>query len=360
MYREYSDKRIYRDAKIAVILTAIGLIVSLIIVSLDIVSSYIVITTDSSDYLGSQRLYVNRFFDRLYNRVINEAELNQLDIEITIYYIFLIAIPIWVYISACRGEMGVEKGVKIDQGRTIVYDTSGWTNAIIVSLIPIFVMLIDVIRYFIDKSYHFPNWPALCGGLFVPHCFIYIAEGFLRHAKCLIKKELINSIDYIKEKQAENERKTQEEKQKKDLKDSIQAKKLLADTGKIFFINYYDQLKKYNTIDVIDIINENYSEESKKRRIVSAKKIFSLNIQTDALKIIVQNEDGVASQEIIDKAKSLLEKEAAEQALIENQKKEEQIIPSCANCRYDLGDETYCKRWDEKPVGKCFEFKIKK
>lgn len=141
-----------------------------------------------------------------------------------------------------------------------------------------------------------------------------------------------------------------------------QAKKLFADTGKIFFINYYDQLKKYNAIDVIDIINENYSEESKKRRIVSAKKIFSLNIQTDALKIIVQNEDGVASQEIIDKAKSLLEKEVAEQALNEKQKKEkeEQIIPSCANCRYDLGDEMYCKRWDEKPVGKCFEFKIKR
>lgn len=198
--------------------------------------------------------------------------------------------------------------------------------------------------------------------IFVPHCFIYIAEWFLRHAKFLIKEELINSFDYIKEKQAENERKTQEEKQKKELKDSIQAKKLLADTGKIFFINYYDQLKKYNTIDVIDIIKENYSEESKKRRVVSAKKIFSLNIQTEALKIIVQNEDGVASQEIIDKAKSLLEKEVTEQALIEKQKKEkeEQIIPSCANCRYDLGDETYCKMWDEKPVGKCSKYKVKK
>lgn len=140
-----------------------------------------------------------------------------------------------------------------------------------------------------------------------------------------------------------------------------QAKKLLSDTGKIFFINYYDQLKKYNTIDVIDIIKENYSEESKKRRIVSAKKIFSLNIQTDALKIIVQNEDGVAGQEIIDKAKSFLEKEVAEQALNEKQKKEkeEQIIPSCANCRYDLGDETYCKMWDEKPVGKCSKYKVK-
>ena len=99
-----------------------------------------------------------------------------------------------------------------------------------------------------------------------------------------------------------------------------------------------------------------------KKVIESAKKIFSLKIQTDALKIIVQNEDGVASQEIINKAKSLLEKEVAEQVLIEEQKKEkeEQLIPCCANCRYDLGDETYCKRWDEKPVGKCFEFKIKR
>lgn len=176
--------------------------------------------------------------------------------------------------------------------------------------------------------------------------------GYIFQIIALVKMTKYNKLFKYqsKEKETNNEKKLN------------QAKKLLADTGKIFFINYYDQLKKYNTIDVIDIIKENYSEESKKHRIVSAKKIFSLNIQTDALKIIVQNEDGVASQEIIDKAKSLLEKEVAEQALIEKQKKEkeEQIIPSCANCRYDLGDETYCKRWDEKPVGKCFEFKIKK
>lgn len=168
MYRRYSDKRIYRDVDIAVTLTIIGLIMSIIFWMIGFA------LPGSSDYLGSQRLY--RFFDRLYNRVINTEELTQLNMEIGFYYIFLIAIPIWVLISARNGQRGVRKGVKIDQGRTIVYDTSGWTVAIIVSLIPIFVMVIDVIRYIVDKSYHFSNWPYLCGR-FLSHIVLYILQN---------------------------------------------------------------------------------------------------------------------------------------------------------------------------------------
>lgn len=90
---------------------------------------------------------------------------------------------------------------------------------------------------------------------------------------------------------------------------------LLKKCGKQFFVKYYYQLKKQNLIDIIDIIQENYSESSKKIRIINAKKIFSVNLQIEALNIIIKNEDDVANQIIIDKAKSILENETVEQTL---------------------------------------------
>ncbi len=100
------------------------------------------------------------------------------------------------------------------------------------------------------------------------------------------------------------------EKDKKEQEKKIDdAKNLLVKTGKIFFVNYYNELKNFNTIDIIDIIQENYSEDAKKSRIANAKKIFSNNLQIEALNEILENKDGVANQKILDKARILLEKE---------------------------------------------------
>lgn len=89
---------------------------------------------------------------------------------------------------------------------------------------------------------------------------------------------------------------------------------LLKKCGKCFFIKYYYQLKKQNLIDVVDAIQENYSEDTKKSRIVNAKKIFYKNLQIEALNEILKNEDGAIGQTFIDSAKAILEKEKTEQA----------------------------------------------
>lgn len=103
--------------------------------------------------------------------------------------------------------------------------------------------------------------------------------------------------------------KLQEKNKKEQEKKIDDAKSLLAKIGKIFFVNYYNELKNFNTLDIIDVIQENYSEDSKKSRITNAKKIFSMNLQIEALNEILENTDGVANQKILDKARILLEKE---------------------------------------------------
>ena len=155
--------------------------------------------------------------------------------------------------------------------------------------------------------------------------------------------------------------------EKTKIKETAQAQKLLAKVGKIFFINYYNQLKRYNTIDIVDVIQENYSEDNKKCRIANAKKIFSMNLQVAALNIILKDKDGVASQEILGVAKSILEKETTEQLILaemkrkekEAERKRKEIIPDCSICRYNI-DEKSCEIWIKKPVETCAEFKIKK
>ena len=144
-----------------------------------------------------------------------------------------------------------------------------------------------------------------------------------------------------------------------------QVNKLLAKTGKIFFVKYYNQLKSQNLIDIIDAIKENYSEQTKKSRIINAKKIFSMNLQIEALNEILENKDGVASQMIIDLTESILEKEKSEQ-LKEKQRiekereiKNEIIKPDCSKCRYNI-NEKRCEIWIKKPDKACEEFKLTK
>lgn len=150
---------------------------------------------------------------------------------------------------------------------------------------------------------------------------------------------------------------------KQEPKSNTCVNKLLAKTGKVFFVKYYNQLKTFNLTDIIDIIQENYSEQTKKNRIISAKKIFSKNLQIEALSEILENKDGVASQTIIDLAESILEKENDEQRK-EKQRKEKEnsskiISPDCSICRYNINEKN-CEIWIKKPIEPCEEFKIKK
>lgn len=160
-----------------------------------------------------------------------------------------------------------------------------------------------------------------------------------------------------------NINKKQNNANKKQSEKTGKASKLLKKTGKIFFIKYYNQLKKQNIIDIMDIIQENYSENIKRSRIISAKKIFSKNLQVEALNIIIKNEDELANQEIISLCKSILETETREtnnqisekNDLRHKKTKKPDIVPDCSYCKYRI-DETTCEIWREKPAAACEEF----
>ena len=153
-------------------------------------------------------------------------------------------------------------------------------------------------------------------------------------------------------------------KEKEQKRRTDKANLLLSKTGKMFVIKYYNQLKTQNTIDIIDIIQENYSETTKTNRISSAKKIFSSNLQTEALNIILKNDDGVVNQELLNLAKIFLEKETVE-SITKNKKttakkirhNKPEIIPDCSLCKYYINDRN-CEIWRKKPAVPCEEFKI--
>lgn len=105
----------------------------------------------------------------------------------------------------------------------------------------------------------------------------------------------------------------QNEKQLKSLQKHQQIK--IADTNRLletigikFFVKYYDKLEKWSTADLLDEIEENYSEENKIIRIKSAKEIFNQNLNITALEIIANDNKQLTNDETRDKALELLKK----------------------------------------------------
>lgn len=83
--------------------------------------------------------------------------------------------------------------------------------------------------------------------------------------------------------------------------------RLLEEIGKKFFVKYYDKLQNWSIPDIVDEIEENYSEESKLNRIKKAKKIFELGLNNIALEIISNSENKTTDDITQNKALQLLE-----------------------------------------------------
>ena len=84
------------------------------------------------------------------------------------------------------------------------------------------------------------------------------------------------------------------------------ATRLLEEIGRKFFVKYYEKLQNWSIPDLIDIIDENYSEEGKVERIKNAKKLFNQNLNVVALEIIVEDSNQLTDEETRKKAQSLL------------------------------------------------------
>lgn len=105
---------------------------------------------------------------------------------------------------------------------------------------------------------------------------------------------------------------SEQQKQKEELalqKAQIKSAKLLDEIGIKFFVKYYDRLHHWSIPDVEDIIEENYSEQIKKERITTEKKLFASNLNVIALEIIVNNNNNLIDDDTRSKAAELLEKE---------------------------------------------------
>ena len=110
-------------------------------------------------------------------------------------------------------------------------------------------------------------------------------------------------LEQEKEKQAAFRIKTAEQqKQKEELalqKAQIKSAKLLDEIGIKFFVKYYDRLHHWS---IPDVEEENYSEQIKKERITTAKKLFASNLNVIALEIIVNNNNNLIDDDTRSKA----------------------------------------------------------
>lgn len=108
-----------------------------------------------------------------------------------------------------------------------------------------------------------------------------------------------------------NEKKKNSQKHSDKLLDKQQKRLnyLLEKVGSKFFVKYYVQLKNNSVLDVIDIIEEQYSEETKKSRINYAKAIFTENLQKLALQQILYDKNTILDEKMQNIAQELLKNE---------------------------------------------------
>lgn len=149
-------------------------------------------------------------------------------------------------------------------------------------------------------------------GTFVYFNYLFSLTGYLSLLiSCckVIKKYKIEYSDDIKKYEERRQQLARQQaikkQQEKDL-DTVDI--LLSKAGNKFFVKYYYQLRDWAEPDIIDIIQENYSEETKIQRIRNAKEIFNKHLNKLALQRIADVENISVDEETKQKAKELLEK----------------------------------------------------
>ena len=105
----------------------------------------------------------------------------------------------------------------------------------------------------------------------------------------------------------ENAEAIQRKKEKENLeKENNAMNNLLSQVGNKFLVKYYFQLKEWSEPDILDIIEEDYGEETKRQRIRKAKEIFNKKLEISALKQISDASNVAVDTQTKEKAKQLL------------------------------------------------------
>ena len=137
--------------------------------------------------------------------------------------------------------------------------------------------------------------------------YIFMAKAY-RAARDKWEIQYANEIQASKEyKEKQRQLAAQQAVQKEHDKEVATALNLLSKVGNKFFVKYYFQLKDWSEPDIIDIIQEDYAEETKIQRIRKAKEIFDKNLSKVALQMIADISNNTVDEEIRQKANELLE-----------------------------------------------------
>lgn len=277
MIKRYTNEKIYKNFKIAKILTGIALVLFTLLFVYDVICIVL--------------------------------DIEKFDFHFVMRYVFMLGPILNVYIVS--GKMWFGYGIQSRLNNDIL----NLKSVVIISFLPWYFVLCNfvvdlILLIFVDRGlYLFLVFAEITGYCLPLHIFVYIADIFLVKNCKLIKAEWEENpplfLQEGKKFQAmveeEKARKEAERKEKQDLK---KCEACIEKCGVRFFIKYYRQILNLPLRDVE--VSENYTLEEKEERLNAAKKLVNLNLSKMALTEIIKKYSDSLKAEEVEQAKALL------------------------------------------------------
>lgn len=277
MIKRYTNEKIYKNFKVAKILTGIALVLFTLLFVNDVIC--IVLDIKKFNYI------------------------------LVIQYLIMLGPILSVYIMSGKMWFGYGYQSRLNN------DILNLKSVVIISFLPwyfvLYNLVVDLIwEIFFDRGLYLSFVFAEIMGSCLPlHIFVYIADIFLVKNCKLIKAEWEeNPPLFLREGkkfqamvEEEKARKEIECKEKQDLK---KCEACIEKCGVRFFIKYYRQILNLPLRDVE--VSENYTSEEKEERLNAAKKLVNLNLSKMALTEIIKKYSDSLKAEEVEQAKALL------------------------------------------------------
>lgn len=269
MLRQYKNPKIYRNFRIASVLSTIALFLALLWIIVDI---------------------VNKAF---------KTPPDTIEPGITLYILILL-LPVSTLGFSLRSLQPPKKFIRETRFNN---DLTNLLAVIIVNYTPwIFCLFCIIIGFWGVVGY-------LVRQIFLPHLFLDIASVFLIHSYILIKREWKENLPAFKitdklKKEAKNLKKEAAQRKKIDDENNILYEKLINQCGVKFFIKYYSQVRRLPLRDIN--IEEEYPFEEKMERLNATKKIIDLQLSEFAIKKILSNYSDILTEKEISDAKAII------------------------------------------------------
>lgn len=271
MIRNYTNKKIYRNFKIAKILAIISIPLSI----LGLTGRFL-----SLKYNGFQSADRGVFYS-------------------IAFCIFILLTPIGTL------RYAITQGKKTPflqlQERKMNNDFANTVTIIISSFYPLlFAVVMSLFSW--GNSAVVGFWFGLAGMAAALHFPLYIADGFLIHNCVLIKREWKeNPPEFIKIRQAEKEKAAA---QKATAAKQTQFRPLIDQCGIKFFIKYYKEIKRMPLRDVE--VSENFTPAEREERLSAAKRIIDAGLSEFAFREILHTYADILNETEIRQVKSML------------------------------------------------------